>query len=176
MTALLTLAKSLGIDPGPLNQTELQEQTCSKALAEIQHWRDQLDKTCEEGCTPADAEKLKGFNAQLAYENFDLKNERDSQAKLLRDIKEWDVGQYIVLPVELRQRIQAAIEPRQILAGVNPQITTDHFPDAGKMIDRTNGEGCGCRIDDDEKFGTLIYKCKQHDTSTTANPQQAVEP
>lgn len=25
MTALLTLAKSLGIDPGPLNQTELQD-------------------------------------------------------------------------------------------------------------------------------------------------------
>src|SRR5690606_10465284 len=32
MSALLTLAQSLGIDPGPLNQTELQEQTCMAAL------------------------------------------------------------------------------------------------------------------------------------------------
>lgn len=89
MTALLTLAKSLGIDPGPLNQADLQEQTCSKALTEIQHWHDQMDKTCEEGCTPADAEKLKGFNEQLAFENFALKNERDSLAakvERLRDV------------------------------------------------------------------------------------------
>lgn len=35
MTALLELAKALGIDPGPLNQADLQEQTCSAALKEI---------------------------------------------------------------------------------------------------------------------------------------------
>lgn len=35
MGSLLTLAKSLGIDPGPLNQAELQEQTCSAAMKQI---------------------------------------------------------------------------------------------------------------------------------------------
>ena len=35
MSALLTLAKSLGIDPGPLNQADLQEQTCSRATEGI---------------------------------------------------------------------------------------------------------------------------------------------
>ena len=87
MSALLELAKSLGIDPGPLNQADLQEQTCSRALVEIQHWHDQMDKTCEEGCTPADAEKLKGFNAKLAYENFTLKNELDSLAAQAERLK-----------------------------------------------------------------------------------------
>lgn len=28
---------------------------------------------------------------------------------------------------------------------------------------------CGCKTESDEKFGTLIYKCKQHDDSITAN-------
>lgn len=84
---LLVLAKSLGIDPGPLNQADLQEQTCRAALDEIKHWHDQMDKTCEEGCTPADAEKLKGFNAKLAYENFTLKNEIDSLAAQVERLK-----------------------------------------------------------------------------------------
>ncbi|QQD21188.1 hypothetical protein GJQ54_05100 [Oceanospirillaceae bacterium ASx5O] len=87
MSALLTLAQSLGIDPGPLNQADLQEQTCRAALDEIKHWHDQMDKTCEEGCTPADAEKLKGFNAKLAYENFTLKNEIDSLAAQVERLK-----------------------------------------------------------------------------------------
>ena len=35
MTALLTLAKSLGIDPGALNQSDLQEQTCGRSIEGI---------------------------------------------------------------------------------------------------------------------------------------------
>jgi len=35
MSALLELAQSLGIDPGPLNQADLQEQTCGGAIEGI---------------------------------------------------------------------------------------------------------------------------------------------
>lgn len=33
----------------------------------------------------------------------------------------------------------------------------------------TQDTKCGCKTESDEKFGTLIYKCKQHDDSITAN-------
>lgn len=34
-SSLIELAKCLGIDPGPLNQADLQEQTCAAALEHI---------------------------------------------------------------------------------------------------------------------------------------------
>lgn len=52
MTALLTLAKQLGIDPGPLNRMELQEQVCSAAIAQINELAAQAERL-REYATPA---------------------------------------------------------------------------------------------------------------------------
>lgn len=77
MSALLTLAKTLGIDHSQLNQADLQEQTCAAALEQIRHLQNQLDKTCAPGCTPADAEKLREANHAMADENRRFQQERD---------------------------------------------------------------------------------------------------
>ena len=41
--------------------------------AEVEHYKNQLDLTCEEGLTPADAKKAHEANAGLAKENTRLK-------------------------------------------------------------------------------------------------------
>jgi hypothetical protein len=41
-----------------------------------------------------------------------------------------------------------------------------------KWLNETQDIKCGCKTESDEKFGTLIYKCKQHDDSFTANNSQ----
>lgn len=45
--------------------------------AELSHYKEQLDLTCEEGLTPADAKKLQKWNGELADENQALKAENE---------------------------------------------------------------------------------------------------
>jgi hypothetical protein len=46
--------------------------------AEIEHYKNQLDRVCEDGNTPADFDKLRDANLALAMESqrFQLENER----------------------------------------------------------------------------------------------------
>lgn len=268
MSALLALAKSLGIDPGPLNQQALQEQTCVAAMEQMQGLQRQLEKeTVRKESAFEQTRMLEEKNRELRQRVFawfnqyecwifqddghdypeslvcpvvmsaeklrefmSIRNERNeltAQVERLREqitpavrlmratgecsgwhekaehiekiLSEPSPAALSALKAEagrdgfirgyfysrqygfqFEEELEAAadkyfnyITRRAQEAGVTPQITTDHFPDAGKMIDGTNGERCGCRIYDDEKFGTLIYKCKQHDTSITVSAQEA---
>ena len=57
-------------------------QELEEAQREIDHYKQQLDLVCEEGCTPADAKKLHEANAGLATESFNLKARIEEMSEL----------------------------------------------------------------------------------------------
>ena len=64
MSALQELAKGLGIDPGPLNQANLQEQTCSAAATQIIELAAQVERLKKVPYTKTRAEFMESWGVE----------------------------------------------------------------------------------------------------------------
>ena len=80
--------------------------------------RQQLNRWSEQAEAAGEDAKAHFDVAQrLLKHGIGALDEIDNLHKLLRDIKAWDVNQYMLIPHELRARIESALPPNVKLRG-----------------------------------------------------------
>jgi len=78
---------------------------------QLERWNEQVADAGADAAADMDVTK------RLLKHGIEATTEIASLRTLLRDIKAWDVNQYMTIPHELRVRIEAALPPNEIING-----------------------------------------------------------
>ena len=123
------------------------------ARQDIKHYKAELDKVCETGCTPADAKKLReanhGLSSDLELRELEISALHDNQLRMTDEYND-----LIIIRVELQSDIRDLETEKKIQALENitlyrelqthleslPKIKADAVREAAKRCNRYAGE------------------------------------